>query len=229
MRPVYVVIVAGGSGSRMQSALPKQFISLAGMPILWHTVSAFKNALPHAQLIVVLPKDTEEVHTQFLREPPFADSVTMVTGGDTRFRSVQNGLQTIPQDALVMVHDGVRPLISADLIMRCLHLAAAQGSAIPALPITDSLCRVDNGQYSVVDRTALFAVQTPQTFSASLLLQAFEQKYHASFTDEASVVTAMGGTVLLVAGEQHNIKITTPEDLLLAEALLQSGFHLSRQ
>lgn len=229
MRPVYVVIVAGGAGSRMRSALPKQFIPLAGQPILWHTVTAFKAALPQAQLIVVLPEDTDPSLIRFLKEPPFAGSVSLTTGGDTRFHSVQNGLQTVPNDAIVMIHDGVRPLVSTDLIERCVHLAEAQGSAIPALPVTDSLCRVDNGQYSVVDRTALFAVQTPQTFRASLLLPAFQQKYRPSFTDEASVVTAMGGTVLLVAGEKRNIKITTPEDLLLVEALLQSGIPLSTQ
>lgn len=220
MRPVYVVIVAGGSGSRMQSAIPKQFLPLAGKPILWHTVSAFQNALPEARLIVVLPRDTEAAQIKFLKEFPFTEAVTIVTGGDTRFHSVRNGLSEVPEDALVMVHDGVRPLVSKSLIERCLKFAEEHGTAIPALPLTDSLCRVDNGQYKVVDRSGLFAVQTPQTFKSSLLLQAFEQKYRESFTDEASVVNAMGGTVLLIEGETQNLKITTPEDLQLAAAIL---------
>lgn len=221
MRPVYVVIVAGGSGSRMQSATPKQFLPLAGKPVLWHTVSAFQNALPDAGLIVVLPEDTDKALFQFLKEPPFAGAVTLVSGGSTRFHSVQNGLQPVPSDAIVLVHDGVRPLVSRELIERCLSFATEQGAAIPALPLTDSLCRVDNGRYTVVDRSTLFAVQTPQAFKASVLLPAFEQQYRASFTDEASVVSAMGGTVLLVEGEKRNIKITTPEDLMLANAILQ--------
>lgn len=229
MRPVYVVIVAGGRGSRMQSATPKQFISLAGKPVLWHTVSAFQTALPAARLIVVLPADTDAAQIRFLQEPPFASAVTLVTGGETRFHSVQNGLQSVPSDALVLVHDGVRPLVSKTLIERCLRFAEEQDAAIPALPLTDSLCRVDNGRYTVVDRSTLFAVQTPQAFKASLLLPAFEQAYRDTFTDEASVVTAMGGTVLLVEGEKRNIKITTPEDLLLAELMLQAGVHLSAQ
>ena len=222
MRPVYVVIVAGGSGSRMQSATPKQFLPLAGKPVLWHTVSAFQNALPDASLIVVLPEDTDKALFQFLKEPPFAGGVTLVSGGSTRFHSVQNGLQSVPSDAIVLVHDGVRPLVSRELIERCLRFATEQGAAIPALPLTDSLCRVDNGRYTVVDRSTLFAVQTPQAFKASVLLPAFEQQYRASFTDEASVASAMGGAVLLVEGEKRNIKITTPEDLMLANAILQA-------
>lgn len=222
MRPVYVVITAGGSGSRMQSVIPKQFLPLAGKPILWHTVSAFQNALPGARLIVVVPKDTEAAQLQFLKEPPFAEAVTIVAGGDTRFHSVRNGLSEVPGDALVMVHDGVRPLVSRSLIERCLRFAEEHGAAIPALPLTDSLCRVDNGRYTVVDRSGLFSVQTPQTFKASLLLAAFEQDYRESFTDEGSVVNAMGGTVLLIEGESHNLKITTPEDLSLAAAILHT-------
>lgn len=206
----------------MQSATPKQFLPLAGKPVLWHTVSAFQNALPDASLIVVLPEDTDKAFFQFLKEPPFAGAVTLVSGGSTRFHSVQNGLQSVPSDAIVLVHDGVRPLVSRELIERCLRFATEQGAAIPALPLTDSLCRVDNGRYTVVDRSTLFAVQTPQTFKASVLLPAFEQQYRASFTDEASVVSAMGGTVLLVEGEKRNIKITTPEDLMLANAILQA-------
>ncbi|RYZ49696.1 MAG: 2-C-methyl-D-erythritol 4-phosphate cytidylyltransferase [Sphingobacteriales bacterium] len=220
LTPIYAVIVAGGLGTRMGTAMPKQFLDLAGKPVLYHTIKAFVQAVPGVHLVLVLPPHQISYAQMILQEFPDRLDLTIVAGGETRYHSVQNGLRDIPEDALVMVHDGVRPLASAALIERCLEQAAAKGSAIPCIPVSDSMRIVKNDDHQAVDRSALRIIQTPQTFQASILLPSFQQPYQEAFTDEASVVEASGKKVYLVAGERSNIKITTPEDLLIAAALI---------
>lgn len=220
--PVYAVIVAGGQGTRMGTAIPKQFLELDGKPVLYHTITAFVNALPQVHIVLVLPAHQISYAQMVLQAFSERIDVTIVPGGETRFHSVQNGLQDIPNDAVIMVHDGVRPLVSIELIQRCYQHAAENGSAIPAIAVTDSVRLVSEAGSEPVDRAQLRIIQTPQTFRASILLPAMQQPHQHSFTDEATVVEAFGETVFLVEGEKRNIKITTPEDLVVAEALMMA-------
>lgn len=216
----YAVIVAGGQGTRMGTALPKQFLTLQGKTVLHHTIQAFMEALPGINIILVLPAHQISYAQMVLQTFPDGIDLTIVAGGETRFHSVKNGISSIPDDGIILIHDGVRPLVSADLIRRCYEEATEKGSAVPAIPVTDSMRLVNDGTNRPVDRTHLRIIQTPQTFKAELLLPAFEQAYRESFTDDASVYEAAGGTVNLIEGQKSNIKITTPEDLVIAEALL---------
>lgn len=214
------VIVAGGSGLRMGSATPKQFLLLQNKPLLWHTIQAFANAFADIQIILVLP----QAHLDFGNNiaamfPQVAINVT--TGGDSRFQSVKNGLAFVPNDAIVFVHDGVRCLITPQLIQACYQQVFIKGSAIPAVAATDSI-RITNGEDSVVaDRTNVRIIQTPQTFASNLLLPAFQQPYQDAFTDEATVLEAFGEKVFLIDGDYTNLKITRPIDLLIAEKILE--------
>ncbi len=225
---IFAVIVAGGQGTRMGSAMPKQFLDLDGRPVLYHTIHSFIKALPDVQIILVLPIHQISYAQMILQQFPERIDITIVAGGETRFHSVRNGLQDIPADAIVLVHDGVRPLASTALIRRCCEQAIEKGSAIPAIPATDSMRIVKNGGSEPVDRNLLRIIQTPQTFQASILLPAMEQPYQESFTDEATVVEASGQQVHLIDGEKENLKITTPEDLLIAEALIKAKETASR-
>ena len=219
--PVYAVIVAGGQGSRMGSALPKQFLDIKGKPVLYYCIRQFLDAIPDIHLVLVLPSHQISLAQIVLQHFPERIDLTIVSGGETRFHSVQNGLKDIPADAIVMVHDGVRPFISGALIKNCIDTAISKGSAIPAIAVQDSMRIVNVAGSAPIDRNTLRIIQTPQTFQASVLLPAFEQQYSDSFTDEATVVEACGQTVTLIAGEKNNFKITTPEDLILAEMLIQ--------
>lgn len=217
----YVVIVAGGSGLRMGAAIPKQFLLLCGKPVLYYSIRAFLDALGGAQIILVAPESeldkAREIADLFRDEI----DIKIVAGGATRFASVANGLKEVPKNALVMVHDGARPLISTTLIRRCYEAASMNGSAIPVIPLTDSIREVSSYGSRAISRDNLRVVQTPQAFSSNLLHDAFAQGYIPTFTDEASVVEWMGGTVQLVEGQWSNIKITNPDDLAIAEALLK--------
>jgi 2-C-methyl-D-erythritol 4-phosphate cytidylyltransferase len=206
----------------MGTAVPKQFLELQGKPVLYHTIRAFAEAIPGIKIVLVLPAHQISYAQMVLQAFPERIDLTIVAGGETRFHSVRNGLVDIPEDAVVMVHDGVRPLVTADLILRCYQQALAAGSAIPSIAVADSMRIVKNGGSQPVDRSQLRIIQTPQTFRASILLPAMQQAYSDAFTDEATVVEAAGGTVQLVEGERSNIKITTPEDMLIAEALLRA-------
>lgn len=216
----FAVIVAGGSGLRMGSATPKQFLLLQNKPLLWHTVHAFASAFADIQIILVLP----QAHLNFGNNiaamfPHVAINVT--TGGDSRFQSVKNGLAFVPNDAIVFVHDGVRCLITPQLVQACYQQALIKGSAIPAVAATDSI-RISSGEDSVVaDRTNVRIIQTPQTFKSNLLLPAFQQPYQDAFTDEATVLEAFGEKVFLIEGDYTNLKITRPIDLLIAEKILE--------
>lgn len=218
-RKKIAVIVAGGSGTRMGSAIPKQFLELAGKPVLWHTVNAFASAYNDMEIRLVLP----EVHFAMVASwlPEFSN-VTLVRGGDTRFHSVKNGLLTVKEPAVIFVHDGVRPLASAALIQRCYEAALENGSAIPVIDMKDSIREIGEEGNRAVDRERFRIIQTPQTFLSEWLLPAFDQRYDPLFTDEATVVEKMGKRIHLVPGEDANIKITRPLDLVMAAAFLNS-------
>ena len=216
----YAIIVAGGKGSRMNTALPKQFIDLCGRPVLMHTIDAFRSAVDDISIVLVLAQQEVERWNNLCRRHSFVSPETIAYAGATRFHSVLNGLSLIPSDAdgLVAVHDGVRPLVSADMIRRSFDEAESHGAAVPVIPVVDSVRKVlTDGDSISLTRSELRAVQTPQTFSLSLLRQAYSQPFSEHFTDDASVVEASGAKVSLYSGEISNIKITHPIDLLIAQ------------
>ena len=216
-----VIIVAGGSGKRMQSALPKQFMMLGGLPVVAHTINTFSEALPGAEIVVVLPEE----HIPLWRNLAARFDIAVhrcIAGGKERFHSVKNGLDALSEEVeYVAVHDGVRALATKKMILRVQLAAEERGAAIPVTEVVDSYRRVDGPESYIVPRTELRIVQTPQTFSAALLRRAYEQPFSDKFTDDASVVEALGAKITLVEGERRNIKLTTPEDMAIAERLLE--------
>lgn len=215
------VIVAGGSGTRMGSATPKQFLLLKGKPLLWYTIRAFLDAYNDIQIILVLPEAHIDNGKAIAAEFPEAD-IRFIVGGDTRFASVKNGVMAAPDNAIIFVHDGVRCLISPELIRACYAQTIEKGSAVPAVASTDSVrLSAADGSHQVVDRQFVQIIQTPQTFPTKVLKAAFQQAYRDVFTDEATVVEAAGGVVHLIAGDYSNIKVTRPIDLLMAERILE--------
>lgn len=216
----YAVIVAGGSGQRMGTEMPKQFLLLKGQPLLHYTIRTFLNAFEDLQVILVLPIEHTLKGEEIIKQMNAQANVQIVHGGATRFESVKNGLQLVTDPSIVFVHDGVRCLVSKELIKRCYEQTIEKGSAIPAVAATDSI-RIDKGSaHHPVDRNLIRIVQTPQTFQSAILLAAFKQEFDASFTDEATVVEASGQSVFLINGEHNNLKITRPLDLCIAEKLL---------
>ncbi len=217
----YAIIVAGGRGLRMGGELPKQFLPLSGKPVLMRTLELFEGEV--SRIILVLPEDHIPFWQELCEQYHFTLTHTVALGGETRFHSVRSGLSHLPQEGLVAVHDGVRPLVSRVLIRRSFEEAERSGAALPACPVTDSLrLRQDEGKSEAVDRSRYVAVQTPQTFDLGRLQQAYEQAYSPLFTDDASVYEAASlGSITLIDGEETNIKLTTPRDLLLAELLLR--------
>ena len=220
----YAVFVAGGSGVRMGSTIPKQFLLLNGKPVLYYSIIAFLHAFEDVQIILVLPENYIAEGKKIITEYGLPQQkIKVKAGGVTRFHSVQNGLKEIKDEAVVFIHDAVRCLVSADLIQRCYHQTIELGSAIPAITATDSI-RVEKDNYpEVVDRNLVKIVQTPQTFLSNILLPAFQQDYQDAFTDEATVVEVFGKQIFLIEGEKNNIKVTTAIDLIVAENLLQQG------
>jgi 2-C-methyl-D-erythritol 4-phosphate cytidylyltransferase len=218
----YAVIVAGGSGTRMGTQIPKQFLLLHQKPVLIHSVEAFLQAYIDMHIIVVLPLAFVDKGKQLVQGLPEADRVQIVAGGETRFHSVQQGLSKVLNPSIVFVHDGVRCMVSPQLIINCYNQALEKGSAIPAIAVTDSI-RMNTGYATKpLDRNLLRAIQTPQTFRSDIILHAFEQPYNEQFTDEATVVEASGQHVYLIEGEKENIKITLPADISIAEIYLKS-------
>ena len=217
----YIIIVAGGKGLRMGSDVPKQFLPVKGMPVLMRTISRFHECNPSMQIILVLPHHQQQYWHDLCSQYAFGIAHTVVDGGDTRFASSRNGLAAIPDDATgtVGIHDGVRPFVAAE-ISRCYDAARAHGAAIPVMPVTDTLRHIDSATtgHNVL-RTDYRIVQTPQVFDIALLKRAFTQPFREEFTDDASVVEAMGCSVEMVEGNRENIKITTPFDLKIAETL----------
>jgi len=215
------VIVAGGQGTRMGTALPKQFLPLKGKPVLYYSVKAFAEAINGIKIVVVLPMEHISYSNMVLQAFEERIDLTIVPGGSTRYESVQNGLKEAVDSDVVFVHDGVRPLIDRELILECYEHALTNGSAIPAITVSDSIRQLSgDGVHQAIDRQYLRAVQTPQTFRTDILLKAFGQPYQEQFTDEATVVEASGTSVFLIEGRKKNIKITTPEDLAVAESLM---------
>jgi len=200
--------------------VPKQFALVAGRPVLMHTIARFHEADPSLGIIVVLPADQHEYWNDLCREHDFRIEHTVVSGGETRFHSSQNGLRAIPDDVdgVVGIHDGVRPFVSVEVIRRCYAEARRSGAAIPVVPVVDTLRLVGDGSHNV-DRSQFRAVQTPQVFSIGLLREAFRQQWRPEFTDDASVVEGIGGKIGMVEGNRENIKLTTPLDMLVAEEL----------
>ncbi len=220
-----VLVVAGGRGTRMGGQRPKQFLELAGRPVLMHTLEAFARWDARADLVVVLPADQQEAWQQLCEEYAYRRPHRVVTGGETRFHSVQNGLSAVAcaADGLIAVHDGVRPLVAPSVIAECFAAAADGGAAVPVVPMIESVREVSaDGRSHPVDRERLRVVQTPQVFRADVLRAAYRQPYDPRFTDDASVVEASGVAVCLVPGNRENVKLTTPMDLVLAERLIES-------
>ena len=218
----YAVIVAAGSGTRMGSSIPKQFLLLQNKPVLWHTVTAFLKAFDDLEIKLVLPKEYFNQGQSIIQSTRESTRFEIIEGGETRFHSVKNGLHTIQEASIIFVHDGVRCLVSQDLIRRCYDMALKTGNAIPAINSVDSLRMKINEEHEIVDRNKIKIIQTPQTFRSEILKKAFEQGYQNFFTDEASVVERIGIKINLIEGEEMNIKITRPFDILIAEKYLEN-------
>ena len=220
IKPGIVIIVAGGKGERMNANIPKQFLELHGKPILIHTMEAFYRFDNTMQIMLVLPETQIDYWNALCKKHAFAVLHNIVIGGQTRFNSVQNGLKMVQAPSLVAVHDGVRPLVSSSTIARCFDAAGKYDAAIPVIDLIDSIRQVNEDESLSVDRTKYKLVQTPQVFDAELLKKAYEQEFSALFTDDASVVEALGTKIHLVEGNRENIKITTEIDLKMAETFL---------
>lgn len=216
------IIVAGGSGKRMGGPIPKQFMLVKGKPLLCWTIEAFHAFDPAMPIIVVLPEAQIMIWKALCIGHGFLVEHQIVAGGDERFHSTRNGLAAVKGGGVVAVHDGVRPLVSKELIARCFATAQEHGAAIPVMPITSSVRMVEGDGSKAIDRSMLRSVQTPQCFRVELLRKAFDAPYDAVFTDEATLVERTGGSVHLVEGDENNLKVTTPVDLCMLELLLGS-------
>jgi 2-C-methyl-D-erythritol 4-phosphate cytidylyltransferase len=216
----YAVIVAGGSGTRMNSNIPKQFLLIKNKPLLFYTIDVFLKTYDDLQVILVLPEEHMSKGQEIVDAFFDTSRISICPGGRTRFHSVQNGLQLINEDSIIFVHDGVRCLVTKDLIERCFTATKISGSAIPVITSKDSVRLLNGDAHIAVDRSTVKLVQTPQTFHSKILLTAFKIDYKDKFTDEAMVVEAFGIKVYLIDGEENNIKITTPADMIIAEQII---------
>ena len=221
----YAIIVAGGKGLRMGGEVPKQFLPIGGKPVLIYTIEAFRQALDDVQIVLVLPAEQHDYWLGLCKEYDFRSPELIAKGGETRFHSVKNGLALLPDDveAVVGVHDGVRPFVSAETIRRC-YAAAAEGKAVvPVVPVVETVRQIlPDGKSVTRPRDEYRLVQTPQTFPLALLHQAYQQPYSEAFTDDASVVEALGKDIVMIEGNRENIKLTTPTDLQYAEFIIHS-------
>lgn len=225
-RKKYCIFACGGHGTRMGGSVPKQFLRLGDRTILQHSIEKVLDAVPDVHVIVVLPDECREFWSKECRESNITVPQTVVSGGITRFHSVKNALEKIPDNAVVAVHDGVRPFAGKDMIAGLFEAAQSVPAVVPVVPVVDTLKVLDGSlcekEGRSADRSELFGAQTPQLFWSETIKAAYRQPYDTGFTDDASVVRALGVNVKYVPGERYNIKITTPEDLLLASALLSS-------
>lgn len=217
----YVIIVAGGKGERMGKNIPKQFLELNEQPILMHTIRKFHSTYPEAQIILALPENQFDFWEELCYKKEFTNIPhQIVAGGQTRFHSVQNALALVNEEGIVAIHDGVRPLVSKTTIVNCFNAAEQHGNAIPVIDVVDSLRYVNKTENKAVKRSCYKIVQTPQCFQTSLIKKAYQQEFTDAFTDDASVVEATGTKIYLVSGNKENIKITSPEDLIVAKAFI---------
>lgn len=215
----YVIITAGGTGNRMGTVIPKQFLLLNALPVIMHSMKAFYQYSEEISIIVVLPESQPEVWAGLCKEYQFKIPHKVCTGGITRFESVRKGLEH-SGEGIIAVHDAVRPLLSPQLIRKCFSVAEEKGNAVPVIPLKDSVRSVESGKSQAVDRKPLHLVQTPQVFISEQIKSAYQRATHKDFTDDATVVEAAGLAINLVEGEERNIKITTPADMLIAAALI---------
>ncbi len=216
----YAIIVAGGAGVRMGGNTPKQFMLLKDKPVLYYTLKVFLEAYTDLQIILVLPVDYTDMGQEIIDAYFDKDRIKITAGGDTRFQSVKNGLGLVEGESIVFVHDGVRCLLTKDLIYRCYQLAVETGTAIPAVVSKDSIRLITEEGNTAFDRNKVMLIQTPQTFHSKIIVPAFQIDYKDKFTDEATVAESYGMKVSLIEGEENNIKITRPVDLLIAERII---------
>lgn len=218
----YAIIVAGGSGTRMRSAVPKQFLLLNGIPMLMHTINAFHFSHTQPQIIVVLHPDSHGIWNELCAEHNFTIPYQLIDGGETRFHSVRNGINAIEaEDAIIAIHDAVRPLVAKEIIDDSYDCAEKYGNAIVAIKSRDSVRQIKDNRSQSLNREEIYLIQTPQTFQAEQLKKAYLQPYQESFTDDASVVEQTGVNINLIGGSYQNMKITFPEDIAIAEFLLK--------
>ena len=220
----YALIVAGGTGTRMGTDIPKQFLELAGKPVLMHSIERFRSYDETIRIIVVIP-ESQFVFWDSLKEKySFSVSHTLVKGGSSRFFSVKNGLREVEDNSIVAIHDGVRPLVSTDTIERCFRTAMEFGNAIPVINSSDSVRMVTEHGNIPVNRHRLKIIQTPQVFNAGLIKKAYLREFSPEYTDDAMLLETTGEIIHLVEGNRENIKITNPEDLTIAGALFNTIF-----
>jgi len=219
----YAIIVAGGVGTRMGANTPKQFLLLNDKPILYYTLKVFLEAYPDLKIVLVLPEEYTDLGREIIDGWFDYSRIQITSGGETRFHSVKNGLALAEKDSIIFVHDAVRCLVTTDLIHRCYDNASKTGSAVPAIRSRDSvrILNEEENDNEVLDRSKIVFIQTPQAFHSRILLPAFEIDFKERFTDEATVVEAFGLKISLVEGEENNIKITRPIDLVIAEKILE--------
>lgn len=216
-----VIIVAGGVGKRMGSEIPKQFLPIQDKVILMHTIESFYNYNPEIEIFITLPQQEIPNWKKLVQKYSFQIPHKIVIGGKTRFESVQNGLKQIEKDCIIAIHDGVRPLVSRETIQQTFSMAKDTGSAIPVIPLEESLRNITEKENRAVPRKDYRLVQTPQVFQSNLIKKAYEQEYDPDFTDDASVLEKAGGVIAIVEGNPENIKITTKKDLEIAEVLMK--------
>ena len=218
----YIIVVAGGKGLRMGSDIPKQFLPIGGKPVLMRTLERFREYSDDLQIILVLPEAQQEYWQELCKKYDFKVEYLLANGGQTRFHSVQNGLALVPDNAegVVGIHDGVRPFPSIGVIRNCYETARIAKAVIPVIPVFETVRHLNNDDSMTVPRNEYRLVQTPQTFDIQLLKAANHQPYNDGFTDDASVVESYGHKITLVEGNRENIKITTPYDITVAEAII---------
>jgi len=221
---LYALIVAGGAGTRMGTEIPKQFLELAGKPVLMHSIERFRRFDNTIGIIVVIPENQFVLWENLREKHSFSVSHTLVKGGSSRFFSVKNGLQEVEDNAIVAIHDGVRPLVSTNTIIRCFRAAEEFGNGIPVINMSDSVRMITEQGNIPVNRHSLRIIQTPQVFNARLIKKAYLRDFSPEITDDAMLLEKTGEMIHLVEGNRENIKITNPEDLVIAGALINTIF-----
>ncbi len=225
MSNIHFVIVAGGSGKRIQSSVPKQFVEIYGAPIWIHTYRRLKNAVPNAEFTIVVHNDNtalwNEQKSKFLQD----QIINLADSGPERFHSVKNGLRFVKPNQIVAIHDAVRPFVSNAVIEKGIHVADRYGAAVPAIALKESIRQADGALSKSLDRSQFRIIQTPQFFRAEIIIDAYRQSYHSSFTDDATVVEAASKSIRLIEGNTENVKITEDIDLIICEALLKRMSH----